>query len=110
MGTQHLNQGAINWAVLSKDRIIARPHNSVPGLITADIVASSFFAASDRHDRNRDPNPLPAQALNLIMARKQNKSKRYPAGYGVKLMPSLKVAKLDTAQHEIYKYYGYKGW
>jgi len=106
-GTQVIDRDKIEWRVLDKDLLEAHPHNSNAGLIMPDIVASSFFAACDKYDRNREPNPSSAFWLDERMARKTDNLNRMPAGYGVKLIPSLQIADLDDDQYRIFKNYGY---
>lgn len=107
-GTQFVTYDAINWSVVHRELIEAYPHNSRAGLVLPDIVASSFFAACDKHDRGKPPNPLSAFKLDPRMARRRAGPEQTPAGYGVKLMPSVKEAKLDDDQFRIFRHSGYR--
>lgn len=106
-GTQFVDRDKIEWRVLHKDLLEAHPHNSRPGLILPDIVASSFFTACDKYDRNKAPDPRSAFKLDTRLTRRNDKLDSQPAGYGVKLIPNLKVAQLDEDQYRIFKNYGY---
>ncbi|MBU1288840.1 MAG: DUF3800 domain-containing protein [Alphaproteobacteria bacterium] len=106
-GTQFITYDSVRWEVTRRELIEAYPHNSRAGLVLPDIVASSFFAASDKHDRNRPPDPHSAFRLDQRMARRNGDFTSTPAGYGVKLIPSMRVANLDADQARIFKHYGY---
>lgn len=106
--TQFVSYDKITWEVMDKTLLDAKPFNSHPGLILPDIAASAFFAACDKHDRNRAPNPVPAFHLDPRMARRTDNLDRLPAGYGVKLIPNLAQADLDDDQYRVFKHYGYK--
>lgn len=105
--TQFIDYGSVNWDVVDRKLINAYPHNSRAGLVLPDIVASSFFAACDKHDRGKPPNPLSAFKLDPRMARRVGGLDARPAGYGVKLMPKMKIANLDEDQARIFRHYGY---
>jgi hypothetical protein len=72
----------------------------------ADIVASAFFKACDKYDTG-GCNPEFAKALRDRMAREPDTKTGQISGFGVKLLPSLKKAKLDPDQAEIFRFYGY---
>jgi hypothetical protein len=107
-GTQFADRDKITWEVMDKDLLEAHPHNSRAGLLLPDIVASSFFAACDKHDRNKPPNPLSAFKLDSRMTRRTDRLDNNPCGYGVKLMPHVRIANLDADQMRIFKHYGYR--
>lgn len=107
-GTQFIDFDTINWQVIERELIEAYPHNSRAGLVLPDIVASSFFAACDKHDRGKPPNPLSAFRLDPRMARRRLGPNELPAGYGVKLMPSVQEANLDEDQFRVFRHYGYR--
>ncbi len=106
--TQHIKYDGINWEVIDRSLIDAYPHHSRAGLVLPDIVASSFFTACDREDRGKPPDPRSAFKLDSRMARRRETNDSLPAGYGVKLMPSMRVAALDAQQARIFKHYGYR--
>jgi hypothetical protein len=78
------------------------PHLEREGLQLVDVVAASFFKASDKHDTG-GCDPAYAKLLHPRMAREADKI----SGFGVKLLPSLVKANLERDQAEIFRYYGY---
>jgi hypothetical protein len=102
-GTQIVTYDAINWTAIDLDQIGAYKHETRPGLQLADALASAFNDASDI----MRPSGLliePAKALRDRMARTPT---GVWAGYGVKLMPNWRVAKLRADQAHVWRYYGY---
>ncbi|HLY06303.1 MAG TPA: DUF3800 domain-containing protein [Rhizomicrobium sp.] len=97
--------GDLQWDTLSQHLLRVRPHQRVPGLQMADIVASSFFQACDKRDIPRCDN-LCAKILEPRMGRFPDVGGRF-SGYGVKLLPNFKAAKLDKDQQHIFTSYGY---
>ena len=86
------------------------PHYEREGLQLADIVASAFFKACDKHDTG-GCDPSFAELLRPRIARIPDRPNGLIAGYGVKLMPNMKKAQLDADQAAIFKSYGYpKQW
>lgn len=108
LGNQTVTYDAINWAAINDKLIEVYSHKSRAGLILPDIVASSFYMACDKHERNSPVDPRPAIRLNPRMARRADTLSQMPAGFGVKLMPNVRVANLDKDQQQIFNFYGYK--
>jgi hypothetical protein len=102
-GTQFLSYGDIDWSAIDIDLLDSFPNDERAGLQLADTVASAFFDACDIQ-RNGACFNLPAKALRPRVARKLT---GVYAGYGVKLMPNWKTAKLRDDQAEIFRFYGY---
>lgn len=92
----------------NKKNMEGYPHQDREGLQLADVVASAFFKACDKHDTGAC-DPSFAKALKPRMAREPNKVSGQISGFGVKLMPSMRKAKLDADQASIFKFYGYPG-
>ncbi len=105
----YLPWGKIYFEVMHSDLLKVYPHLEREGLQLADVVASAFFKACDKHDTGAC-DPSFAKLLKPRMAREPDRLKGGQiAGYGVKLMPSMRVAKLDQDQADIFKFYGYPG-
>jgi len=103
----YLPWGKIYWGVMHADLLHVYPHLDREGLQLADVVASAFFKACDKHDTG-GCDPSFAKALKPRMAREPDKIKGGQfSGFGVKLMPSMRKAKLDPDQAAIFKFYGY---
>lgn len=98
--------GRICWEVMDRRLMRVYPHYQREGLQIADIVASAFFKACDKHDTGAC-DPQFAELLKPRMAREPDKVGGMIAGYGVKLLPNMKNAKLDPDQAAIFKSYGY---
>lgn len=98
--------GKIYWEVMSHELLKVYPHQDREGLQLADVLASAFFKACDKHDTGAC-DPQFAKLLSPRMGREANNGKGQVSGFGVKLMPSLHKAKLDNDQAEIFKFYGY---
>lgn len=98
--------GRIQWDVMHKDLLRVYPHKEREGLQLADVVASAFFKACDKHDTGAC-DPTFAKLLRPRMARNPDRKNGQISGFGVKLMPSMLKAKLDPDQAEIFKHYGY---
>lgn len=102
--------GKIEWDVLHPDLFFVYPHWEREGLQLVDIVASAFFKACDKYDTGAC-DPQFAKLLEPRMAREPDTKKGQISGFGVKLLPNLRNAKLDPDQAEIFKSYGYpKQW
>lgn len=107
---QFLPWGKLHFDVLHPRLLNVYPHYEREGLQLADIVASAFFKACDKHDTGAC-NPSFAKLLHPRMAREPDKPNGGISGFGVKLLPSIKTAQLDPDQAEIFKFYGYpKQW
>lgn len=107
-GNQTVTYDTINWSTVDYDLIEVHPHTHRAGLILPDIVASSFYMACDKHERGRPCQPQLALRLAPRMALKFDNKNSASAGFGVKLMPSQKVAKLESDQQQVFKRYGYR--
>lgn len=103
-GTQFIGY-PIRWEVMDRRLLSASPHNAEPVLNLCDSTASAFFHACDKHDRNRPPFLEPALALWPRLAKKHRS--RWPAGYGIKLMPAHYEVKIDPDQEVIFRRFGY---
>ncbi|HEY4114824.1 MAG TPA: DUF3800 domain-containing protein [Rhizomicrobium sp.] len=97
--------GDLQWDTLDQHLLRVRQHQRIAGLQLADIVASSFYQACDKRDFPRC-DPLCAKVLEPRMGRYPDRRGRY-SGYGVKLLPNLREAKLDKDQQNIFLSYGY---
>lgn len=103
---QYLPWGKIYWDVMDPQLLKVYPHIEREGLQLADVVASAFFKACDKRDTN-GCDPTFAKLLRPRMGREPDKKQGQISGFGVKLMPSMKNAKLERDQSEIFKFYGY---
>lgn len=109
------NNQVLFWGDLEYDTIHShllevRDQFSEPPLALADIVASAFFKACDKHDTGGCDIEF-AQCLSPRMAKIPNTKFGRVSGYGVKLLPGWKKAALDPDQQEIFKHFGYpKQW
>lgn len=105
-----LKFGNVNWDVIDYDLLKVYPHYERAGLQLADVVASAFFKACDKHSTGAC-DPRFAELLRPRIAKFRDKTSETASGYGVKLMPSLSRAKLDADQERIFRFYGYpKQW
>jgi hypothetical protein len=105
-GDTFLPLGDLYWDVLSRRQVEIRPHYELGGLQLADAVASAFFKACDKYDTGAC-NPEFAKLLAPRMARVEDSGRTQISGYGLKLMPGFKKAKLEPDQQEIFRFYGY---
>lgn len=102
--------GKLCFEVLDRTHLHVYPHWNREGLQLADVVASAFFKACDKHDTG-GCDPQYAKLLAPRMAREPDKAGGAISGYGVKLLPSMSKARLDPDQAAIFKHYGYpKQW
>jgi len=109
-GTQVLTLGELTWSVMDRRLLEVYPHDEQPGLHLADTVASAFFKACDFRDTG-SCDPQFAKLLEQRMGRTPDVLDGEIAGYGLKLMPDFKTAKLTKQQQEIFRFYGYpKQW
>lgn len=102
----YISSGDLEWETISPHLIDKDFHKNLPGLKLADVLASAFNAAYD----NKQSGPCePAYAMNLkpIMGRFPNNERGHHCGYGVKLLPGWRGAKMTTDQKVIFSHYGY---
>lgn len=102
-----LTAGDLRWSVVRQDLTQVVPHQELPGLQLADISASAFFKACDKYDTGACDPRFAKQLKPRVAFTVDEEGYRVYAGYGVKLLPSLKGAKLLPEQAEIFRYYGY---
>jgi hypothetical protein len=105
-GDLYLPMGNIRWDVVSQRLVEIYPHQERAGLQLADIAAGAFFKACDVYDTGAC-DPSFAMALGPRIARDPDKSWGRVCGFGVKLMPSWKKAKLLPEQEAIFRHFGY---
>ena len=105
-GRQFLPLGDLKHEVLHRDLIEVFNQKDKLGLQFGDVVASSFLKSCDVYTSG-GCDPYFAKLLRPRMARSPDKTSGKIAGYGVKLMPNLKDAKLRPDQQAIFSYYGY---
>lgn len=98
--------GDLEWECISPHLIDKDFHKNLAGLKLADIIASAFNAA---YDNKQSGLCQPVYAMNLkpVMARYKNNSDGVYSGYGVKLLPGWRGAKMTTDQKVIFAHYGY---
>jgi hypothetical protein len=102
----YLKLGDIEWETLHPRLLTKDFAKNLDGLKLADIVASAFYAACDF--RQSGPcRPHLAENLKPIIARFPNNDSGRYSGYGVKLLPSYKGAKLTDQQQVVFLSYGY---
>ncbi len=105
-GRTFLPLGDLSWEVMHRDLMSVHMNKSRPGLQLSDIVASAFFRSSDVVQTSRH-DPECAKLLDPRIARDPDRPDGQVIGYGVKLMPKWKEAKLTPQQEKIYRFYGY---
>ena len=98
--------GKLCFDVMHPKLLRVYPHHQREGLQLADVVASAFFKACDKHDTGAC-DPQFAKLLRSRMAREPDVRSGQIAGFGVKLLPNMKQAALDPDQAEIFRFYGY---
>jgi hypothetical protein len=102
--------GDLYWDVMDPSLLEVYAYESRAGLHLADAVAGSFFKAVDRHD-TRACDPQFARLLEPRMARWPDSKRGQISGYGLKLMPNWKIARLSSDQAAIFRAFGYpKQW
>jgi uncharacterized protein DUF3800 len=103
--TTFLDKRTIKWQVVDRRLMEALPHVQHAGLQLADIVASSFYQATDiLHPTVWDPRN--AQLLKPRIAKECG----FYIDYGVTFQPSTPhLARLLPKQKEIFEFYGYDG-
>jgi Protein of unknown function (DUF3800) len=105
-GKQHLRLGELRHEVLHRQLLEVYNHNEKLGLQFADVVASAFLKACDTFVSG-GCDPQYAKLLEPRMGRYPNVPDGKISGYGLKLMPGFKDAKLTKPQEEIFRFYGY---
>lgn len=106
--------GDLRWSVIDHKEIFAYDHKSRAGLQLADVVASAFYqAVAETPTRQCDPQF--ARMLRKTVAYKVETAKygdryRRRFGYGVKILPSLKIADLTPHQMRIFDVYRARDW
>lgn len=108
MGQSFLQSGQINWDVIDPELVEVYAHKTRISMIFPDIVASAFYKACDKYERNKPVDPRAAIRLEPRMCRPKDQASRSAAGFGVKLMPAPKKANLEKDQEQIFRFYGYK--
>lgn len=109
-GNMYLTAGDIEWATIHPHLLEVHPHQTRAGLKLADTVAGAFFQAADCIESG-PCEPRYAILLEDRMARIPDRVGGQIAGYGLKLLPGLRAAKLSSAQEKVFRHYGYpKQW
>lgn len=99
--------GDLRWDVMERELVDISPSHERGGLQLADIAASAFFKACDKFDTGAC-DPRFAKILKSRVAFTNDvDGYRIYSGYGVKLMPSFKMANLLPEQKEIFEFFGY---
>lgn len=104
-GAQFIPWGDLRYSVLDYDLFKVFNHTERAGLQLADIVAGSFYKGCDIHMIGAC-DPTFAKLLRPRMAVSPDQGNLI-AGYGVKLLPGFRAAKLLQKQQEIFQFYGY---
>ena len=105
-GKPFIPWGNLKWSVMDQKLLKIYPHVERGGLQLADVVASSFFKAADKFSTG-SCDPRFAKALKPRMAKYKDRPSGQTSGYGVKLLPNMRDAKLLPEQEEIFSHYGY---
>lgn len=112
VGGLYLELGKVYFETLDMRLVSVIPHFEHLGLTFADVAASAFFKSCDVHHTHAC-DPRFAQALKPRVAsieyRDENEVESYRtyAGYGIKLLPSFKGARMTADQKKIFSFYGY---
>lgn len=112
VGGLFINSGQVYFDVLDMKLMEVVEHSRMPALKLPDIAASAFFKACDIHNTG-SCDPKYAAALKPRVASiehmDEGEHEAYTtyAGYGVKILPSFKGAKLKPQQGNIFRLYGY---
>jgi len=112
VGGLYLELGQVYSKVMDPRLIEIIPHYASAGLKLADVAASAFFKACDLYNTKSLDVKFAEILKSRVASTHYQSSDDYEAyttyaGYGVKLLPSLKGAKLRREQAEIFKFYGY---
>ncbi|MCP2080723.1 UNVERIFIED_ORG: hypothetical protein J2W74_001909 [Methylorubrum zatmanii] len=105
-GDLKLPLGRIRWPVIDREQVAIFNHETRGGLHLADIVASAFYKGCDRYTSG-GCDPRFATILAPRMARDPDRSWGAQCGFGVKLLPSWRVASLLPEQQQVFRHYGY---
>lgn len=110
----YLRTGDIRWSVIDHSEIHAHDHKSMAGLQLSDVVASAFYQ-SVAETNTKDCDPQFAKLLKKTVAFKEIKTNRggeyrQRFGYGIKILPALKHAKLTVSQNRIFDFYRERDW
>jgi hypothetical protein len=103
---QFINHGDIVYETIHSHLLEVRDDISEPGLQLADGVASSFFKACDKYDTGKC-DPSFAKLLTNRMGACPDEKHGVISGYGVKLLPGMRNAKLNRDQEDIFIHFGY---
>lgn len=103
---QYLKMGDLVYETMHSHLLEVRIDRLVPGLQLADIVASAYFKACDKYDTG-GCNSSYAKLLTNRMGACPDEKRGVIPGYGVKLLPGLRNAKLDVDQQDIFRHFGY---
>jgi hypothetical protein len=98
--------GDLEWATIHPRLMEVHKHQVNAGLQLADITASAFFQACDKEQSGPCVVDY-AKILRPVMGRYPDTRNGLISGYGVKMLPYITAAKLDSDQEEIFLYYGY---
>jgi hypothetical protein len=105
-----LKAGDLVWETIHSHLLEVWPHETRAGLKLPDTVAGAFFQAADCLDSGPCDSEY-AKRLEPRMARVPDIRGGQIAGFGLKLLPGLRAAKLSIKQEEIFRFYGYpKQW
>lgn len=105
-GDLKLPLGKIRWDVIDREQVAIYPHAERAGLHLADVVASAFYKGCDVFTSG-GCDPQFARLLGPRMARDPDKTWGQICGYGVKLMPNWREARLLEVQQSIFRHFGY---
>lgn len=98
--------GDLEWSVMDRNfMFVAQPINE-PGLQLADVVAGAFFKGCDVYD-TKSCDPKFAELLRQRIARWPDTNCGQISGYGIKLMPAWRKARLRQDQQKIFHSFGY---
>lgn len=101
-GSTFLAKRQIKHQVLRNNLIEYVPHTQVAGLQLADIIASSFYQATNSESSKWSNEPA-KKLFPIIAAERQ-----LQANFGVVLQPTRRSdLKLNSRQSQIFEYYGY---
>jgi len=102
--------GDLRYGTIHSHLLEVRDHKNESRLALADVVASAFYKACDKHDTGACDATF-AKLLGPRMGRWPDKKRGQISGYGVKLLPAWKRAALDRDQQQIFRHLGYpKQW
>lgn len=102
----YITNGDLEWETINQHLIDKDFHKNLSGLKLADVLASAFNTAYD-NKQSGPCQPQYAKTLKPIMARYKNNDGGTYSGYGVKLLPGWRGARMTHDQKEIFRYYGY---